>query len=113
MSDVGRLVGAVDAVERILAVGIVEIKRPRAERIVRAARQPAHGDDRFQMRPALDHVGWRHPARPFGHAIDRGGSGPTIGPPAGPENIAHRVATRPKGLKQPFLRIDYYSAGRL
>src|ERR1700722_890382 len=60
MTDGQRLVGAVNAVERG-----PEIERPRAERIVRAARHMAR-----QIGTAQQHLGRRRPVRPFGLAAD-------------------------------------------
>ena len=63
-ADVFGLIGAVDAVERIL-VGRVKVHAPRAERIVRPA-----GDIGWQRPKAALLAGRGHPSGPFFHAAD-------------------------------------------
>ncbi len=70
-ADLVGLVGAVDAIERV-AVALIEVERAGAERIVRSAAKAAGGGGGAQVRPALQHVGGRHPARPLGLALHGG-----------------------------------------
>src|SRR5436189_503613 len=72
VSDPSRLVGAMDAVERVLAAGI-EIERARTHRIARAAFDVAR--ERAEPPPLV--LG-RRPPRPFFLAADRRHAGPSL-----------------------------------
>src|SRR5262245_15184444 len=72
MSNVFGLVGAMDAVQRVLATS-VEVERARAHWIARAAGDVA----RKRSKPALLIRG-RRPARPFLLAPNRGYAGPGL-----------------------------------
>ena len=76
LADMLGLIGAVDAIHRIL-VALEQIERAGTERIIGTAGQAAGVSRRLQVRPALEHVGRRHPARPFGHL-------PTVASPVQP-----------------------------
>src|SRR5690349_12731328 len=88
-ADRPRLWRAMDAVDRIL-ITFVEIKRARAERIVRAARHAASPFARLLV--TLDHFGRWRPSRPFRHAADADDTRPAEAVPADADAIADRRA---------------------
>ena len=102
-ADGRRLVGAVDAVQRL-----AEIKSARAERIARAARHHAR-----QIRLALDHLGRRMPVRPFRHLADALGAGPGEAFAADADAVAQRLAAAERQIEIGVRRIDDDRAGRL
>src|SRR6185437_11773869 len=85
-ADIFRLVGAVDAEQRILAVGI-EVHRPRAHRVVGARRHIAR-----HAQP-LDLARGRVPGRPLRHGADLGDAGPGHRLFAHGDAVADRLAT--------------------
>src|SRR5689334_4835227 len=80
LADILRLVGAVDAVECVLAA-FVEIDSPGTKRVPRATRDAR----RIWAKPRLD-VGRGYPVRPFRHAADLSHTRPCL------SLLAHRDA---------------------
>src|SRR5260370_30002462 len=72
VADIFRLVGAVDPVQRVLAVG-VEVQAARAHWVLRTTRHMR----RERAKTLLLTGGWG-PARPLGHAADLGDAGPAL-----------------------------------
>src|SRR5258708_3336338 len=80
LTDIFRLVGAVDAVQRVL-VALVEVERPRAERIGRTSGNAL----RVGAEPRLD-LRRRNPVGPFGDFANGRDAGPGL------RLLAHRHA---------------------
>src|SRR5262249_43998555 len=101
MSDLFGLVGAVDAIQRVLAAG-VKIEAARSHWIARAAWDVA----RKRAKPPLLILG-RRPSRPFFLTANRGHAGPGLSSLAHGCAVANRLASRqhvvnegPTGLDQ-------------
>src|SRR5690606_4725067 len=103
LADGRRLVGAVDAVERL-----AEIERARAERVAGAA-----GHHARQVRLALDHLGRREPIRPFLHPRDAFVAGPGEAFAADADAVAERLAVAKHQIEVGIGGVDDHRAGRL
>src|SRR5215510_5103929 len=100
MSDVFGLVGAVDAIQRVLAAG-VEIEAARSHWIARAAWDVA----RKRAKPPLLILS-RRPSRPFLLTANRGHAGPSLSSLAHGCAVANRLATRQHVINVGSIGID-------
>ena len=104
-ADIFRLVGAVDAEQRVLAAR-VEIHRARAHRIVGARRHEGRNAE------TLDLALGRMPGRPLGHAADLGDAGPSHGFLADGDAVADRLAVIEHVIEIVVVGIDQDRARR-
>src|SRR5262245_19035437 len=88
LADRGRLVGAVDAEQRVLVVIVEQVKRAGTQRVLRTARH-AVGEGTGH-RVTLDHLLGREPPGPFRLAADLGAAGPFEALAADTDAVAHR-----------------------
>src|SRR5262245_62745490 len=100
MSDVFRLIGAVDAIQGVLAA-LIEVKRARTHRVVRAAADVRRQRTKARMLAR----GWG-PARPFGHVADLGHTGPAQRILADRDAVPDRLALRQNVVEEARVGID-------
>src|SRR5581483_6754329 len=105
LADIFRLVGAVDAVERVL-VALVEIEGARAHRVLRTRA------DIGRHVHALALAGRRRPGRPLGHALDLGDARPGHRLFADGHAVADRLAAGQHVIEVARIGIDHDRAGR-
>src|SRR5712691_6643551 len=103
MADRLRLIGAVDAVDRV-----AEIKGTRPERIARAA-----GHEPRQIRLAVDHLRRRDPIGPFGLARNAQQPRPLEAVAADPDPVAQRPVIALHEIEKALRRADDDGSGRL
>ena len=102
-ADGRRLIGAVDAIDRL-----AEIESARAERIAVTA-----GHEARQIGLALDHFFRRMPIRPLRHLGNPLGARPSEALAAHADAVAQRLALAEHEIEVGILRVDDERAGRL
>src|SRR5207247_10272796 len=107
VANVLRLIGAVDAIERIPAA-FVKIHRPGAHRVVRSG-----ADEIGNVGHAVLDLGGGRPRRPFLHPSDLGDAGPGEGFLADGDAVADRLALRQHVVEVPVVAIADAGPGGL
>src|SRR5215471_11843665 len=106
MSNVFGLVGAMDAIERVLATG-VKVQGARAHRIARAAFDVV----RKRTKPAL-FIGSRRPTRPLLLTANGGHTGPGHSSLAHDRAVPNRLASRQHVVDEGSGGFDHDRSGR-